>query len=97
MSRGCSPIPTGTSPPDPPDPTRDGADYQVGALWLTDAEFAELLRDISIVFRPRLANPPGEGRRRRMVYTVFLPAPAEPAGELPQQKKRQRPRRKRSS
>jgi DNA-binding transcriptional ArsR family regulator len=58
-----------------PDPARDGADYQLGALWLSDAEFAELLRDLSIVFRPRLANPPEPGRKRRMVYTVFLPAP----------------------
>jgi DNA-binding transcriptional ArsR family regulator len=58
-----------------PDPARDGADYQVGALWLSDAEFAELLRDLSVVFRPRLANPPAPGRKRRMVYTVFLPAP----------------------
>jgi hypothetical protein len=58
-----------------PDPARDGADYQVGALWLTDAEFAELLRDLSIVFQPRLANSPAPGRRRRMVYTAFLPAP----------------------
>jgi hypothetical protein len=61
----------------PPDPARDGADYQVGALWLSEAEFAELLRDLSIVFRPRLANPPSPGRRRRMVYTVFLPAPED--------------------
>lgn len=82
---------------DAPDPVRDGADYQVGALWLTDAEFAELLRDIAIVFQPRLANPPGEGRRRRMVYTVFLPAPAQPAGESPNaNKRRSRTRRKRS-
>jgi Helix-turn-helix domain len=58
-----------------PDPARDGADYRVGALWLTDAEFAQLMRDLSIVFQPRLANPPGKGRKRRMVYTVFLPAP----------------------
>jgi len=68
---------------DPPDPIRDGADYQVGALWLTDAEFAELLRDLAIVFRPRLANPPGKGRRRRMIYTVFLPDPTETASEVP--------------
>jgi hypothetical protein len=59
---------------DPPDPARE-AGYRVGALWLTDAEFAELLRDLSIVFQPRLANPPAPGRRRRMVYTAFLPAP----------------------
>ena len=56
-----------------PDPAHDGADYQVGALWLNDVEFAELLRDLSTVFGPRLGNPPGPGRKRRMVYTVFLP------------------------
>jgi helix-turn-helix protein len=58
-----------------PDPARDGVDYQVAALWLTDGEFAQLLRDLSVVFQPRLANPPGKGRKRRMVYTVFLPVP----------------------
>jgi hypothetical protein len=57
-----------------PDPARDGADYQVGAAWLTDAEFAQLLRDLSIIFQSRLANSPGAGRTRRMIYTVFLPA-----------------------
>jgi hypothetical protein len=55
------------------DPARDGADYRVGALWLSDAEFAELLRDLGDVFQPRLANAPAKGRKRRMVYTVFLP------------------------
>jgi Helix-turn-helix domain len=82
---------------DAPDPIRDGADYQVGALWLTDAEFAELLRDLTNVFRPRLAKPPGKGRRRRMVYTVFLPAPAEAAAEPSEPTKRPRTRRKSSS
>ena len=81
----------------PPDPIRDGADYQVGALWLTDAEFAELLRDLSIVYRPRLANPPGEGRRRRMLYTVFLPVPAHAAAEPAEHTRRPRTRKKRSS
>lgn len=63
-----------------PDPARDGADYKVGALWLSDAEFAELLRELSIVFQPRLGNVPAPGRTRRMVYTVFLPTP-ESGGE----------------
>ena len=58
-----------------PDPLRDGASYRMGALWLTDAEYAELLRDLQTAFQPRLANAPGKGRRRRMVYTVLLPAP----------------------
>jgi hypothetical protein len=61
----------------PTDPARDGADYRVGAMWLTDAEFAEFVRDFAAVAQPRLANAPGKGRRRRMVYTVFLPAPED--------------------
>ena len=77
-----------------PDPARDGADYQVGALWLTDAEFAELLRELSLVFAPRLANPPGKGRKRRMVYTVILPAPEAADNRAEAQGKGRRRRRK---
>jgi DNA-binding transcriptional ArsR family regulator len=61
----------------PADPVRDGADYRVGAMWLTDAEFADLIRDLRAVFQPRLANAPGEGRRRRMIYTVSLLDPTK--------------------
>ncbi len=59
----------------PPDPLRDGAVYQVAAMWLTDAEFAEFLRDLRTIAQPRLANAPAKGRRRRLLYTVLLPAP----------------------
>jgi Helix-turn-helix domain len=58
-----------------PDPGRDGADYRMAAMWLTDAEFVEFLRDFRAVVQPRLANAPAAGRRRRMVYSVLLPAP----------------------
>ncbi len=61
----------------PPDPAGE-AGYRAGALWLTDAEFAQLLIELQAVFQPRLANPPAPGRRRRMFYTVYLPAPAPP-------------------
>jgi predicted DNA-binding transcriptional regulator YafY len=63
-----------------PDPLRDGASYRMGAMWLTDTEFADLVRDIQKVFLPRLANAPGEGRRRRIVYSVLLPAPEASQG-----------------
>jgi hypothetical protein len=63
-----------------PDPLKDGADYRVGAMWLTDAEFAAFLRDLGAVFQRRLANAPRKGRRRRMIYTAFLPAPEETTG-----------------
>ncbi len=59
----------------PADPIADGANYRVAAMWLSDGEFAEFVRDLVMVVTPRLANPPAPGRRRRMMYNVFLPAP----------------------
>jgi hypothetical protein len=64
----------------PVDPVRDGASYRMAAMWLTDAEFAEFSRDVVAVFQPRLANAPGKGRRRRVVYTVSLPDPQPAVG-----------------
>jgi len=63
------------------DPIRDGAGYRVAAMWLTDAEYAEFAQELVAVFQPRLANPPGKGRRRRMVYNVVLPAPRTQSDE----------------
>jgi len=65
----------------PVDPIRDGADYRVAAMWLTDAEFVDFLRDLNKIAQPRLANPPGKGRRRRMLYSVLLPGSAKPSSD----------------
>jgi hypothetical protein len=65
----------------PPDPKRDGADYRVTAMWLTDTEFMDFLRDFAAIAQSRLANAPGKGRRRRMLYSVLLPAPEEPSSK----------------
>jgi DNA-binding transcriptional ArsR family regulator len=59
------------------DPVRDGAAFHVGAMWLTDEEFMDLARDLTTVISERLANAPATGRRRRMIYTVSLPAPED--------------------
>ena len=67
-----------------PDPARDGADYRVGALWLTDAEFADFLRDLAAVIQARVANQPGKGRRRRLLYGVVLPVPERPVRDQDQ-------------
>lgn len=56
------------------DPVSGGATYRVSAMWLTDAEFTALLRDLREVLAPRLANGPAGGRRRHLLYTVYLPA-----------------------
>jgi hypothetical protein len=58
----------------PEDPVKDGAGYQVAAMWLTDAELADYMRELATISMSRLANAPGEGRRRRMLYTVMVPA-----------------------
>lgn len=60
---------------EPQDPGKDGAGYRVAAMWLTDAELAEYLHELAAITQPRLANAPGDGRQRRMLYTVTLPAP----------------------
>ncbi len=60
------------------DPIRDGASYNLAGLWLDDAEFAELARDLYTVVQPRAANGPRAGRTRRILATVVLPAD-EPA------------------
>jgi len=63
-----------------PDPARDGADYRMAALWLSDAELSEFLRDLASIIQPRLANPPAKTRRRRVVAGVILPAPEQQPG-----------------
>jgi hypothetical protein len=62
-----------------PTPGRDGAAYRVGAMWLTDAEYAEFLGDLTQLLQRRLANAPSKGRRRRLAYHVLLPAPEDAA------------------
>jgi DNA-binding transcriptional ArsR family regulator len=65
----------------PPNPIRDGAVYQMAAMWLTATEFTDFLRDLRTIAQPRLANAPSKGRRRRLLYTVLLPAPEKPSGD----------------
>jgi hypothetical protein len=54
------------------DPLRDGVTYRLAGLWLDDAEYADLLRDLVRLLHPRLANTPRAGRRRRILATVLL-------------------------
>lgn len=69
---------------DPTDPVRDGAGYRLAAIWLTDAELTEFLRDLAAVIQPRAANPPNKTRRRRILAGVMLPAPETPTNPKPQ-------------
>ncbi|MBV9416027.1 MAG: helix-turn-helix domain-containing protein [Solirubrobacterales bacterium] len=60
------------------DLVRDGVSYRMAALWLDDAELAELARDMLRVLQPRAANPPRSGRRRRILGTVLIPGEESP-------------------
>ena len=50
----------------------------MAGLWLDDAEFAELMRELTRVLQPRMANPPRAGRSRRILGYVLLPG-SDPA------------------
>jgi len=52
---------------------RDGVSFRMAGLYLDDAEFAELMRELARVLGPRLANAPRAGRRRRILGSVLLP------------------------
>jgi hypothetical protein len=52
---------------------RDGVSYRIAGLWLDDAEFSELLRELARVLAPRLAKAPRRGRKRRILGSVLLP------------------------
>ena len=67
------------------DPISDGASYNLAALWLTDGELLELVRDLNVVLQPRLAQGPKRGRTRRILATVLLPTDA-PADSPPTRK-----------
>jgi hypothetical protein len=45
----------------------------MAGLWLDDAKYAELLRELTRVLQPRLANPPRPGRKRRILGYALLP------------------------
>src|SRR5262249_29281083 len=63
---------------------RDGVTYRLAGLWLDDAEYTELLRELTRVLQPRLTNPPRPGRKRRILGYVLLPgseAASHPANE----------------
>jgi hypothetical protein len=56
-----------------PDLIRDGVGFGIEGLWLDDAEFTDMMRDLYRVLDSRRANQPGKGRRRRLLASVLLP------------------------
>lgn len=78
---------------EPEHPGEDGAGYKVAAMWLTDAELTDYLREFTAITQPRLANAPDGDRKRRMLYTVLLPAP-ESQHDQPDEPDQPPPRRR---
>lgn len=63
-----------------PDLARDGVSYSMNAMWLSDKELREFLRDLASVIAPRAALGPARGRRRRLAASVFMPLTASQMG-----------------
>jgi len=57
-----------------PDLAADRVGYRQAAVWVTDEEFDAMAADMAAVLRQRMANVPGNGRRRRLVSTINVPA-----------------------
>ncbi len=63
----------------PAQPERE-ASYRMGAVWLSDEEYAQFLVDLAALIQPRIANAPRRGRRRRILYGIALPEPESAPG-----------------
>jgi hypothetical protein len=55
------------------DPIRDGVNFGMAGMWLTDTELLELGRELYAVLQPRLANAPQPGRKRQLLATILMP------------------------
>jgi hypothetical protein len=60
--------------PSDPDLAADRVGYRQAAVWVTDEEFDAMTAELAAVLRSRMAHEPGDGRRRRLVSTVHVPA-----------------------
>lgn len=57
-----------------PDLGADGVAYRQIGLWHTDGELAEFMGELGALLQRHAAKGPGEGRRRRVLTSVLLPA-----------------------
>lgn len=56
------------------DPTINSVSYRQFPLWLSDAERAALVAEISALIQARLTHEPTADRKRHLLSTVFFPA-----------------------
>ncbi len=58
-------------------PTSDSVSYRQFPLWLTDAERAALVEEMSAAIMARSTHDSSTGRKRHLLTTVFFPAESE--------------------
>lgn len=56
-----------------PNLTSDRVGYRQVPLWLTDDEFDALADSMAAAVQQHVDNPPGPGRRRRLLTTIVMP------------------------
>jgi hypothetical protein len=56
------------------DLVRDGVQFGIEGLWLDDDEFRDMMLGLYRVLQPLRANLPRQGRRRRLLASVLMPA-----------------------
>lgn len=56
------------------DPVDDGVSFTQIALWLSDDELARLRGQLAATLEPLTANRAGDGRTKRILSTVLMPA-----------------------
>ena len=63
------------------DPTTDTVTYRQAAIWLDDAEQAELVERLRAAIEPYLRNEPSADRARLLLSTILIPDLAAAPGD----------------
>ncbi|MEU7892945.1 helix-turn-helix domain-containing protein [Nonomuraea sp. NPDC049152] len=63
-----------------PDPAADLVGYRQHALWLSQAELAEMISEMREVIVSRMGNEPSPERTRHLLSPILFPAEEPPAG-----------------
>jgi hypothetical protein len=64
---------------------RDGVAFGIEAIWVDDAEYGEMMREVYTALQLRRANAPRPGRKRRLIASVLLPADEAAPEQVPGQ------------
>ena len=60
-----------------PNLKRDGVSYSMNALWLSNDEYDDFLRDVADIVALRIKLTPRAERKRRLIASAFMPLPSK--------------------